>query len=188
VIDPVAQRYAEALFNLASREGALGDVERDVRRLSAELERPGVGSACFDARVPLESRRAQLMPLLGQAHRLTRNFVNLLFDKRREEVLRGLGAAFHARALRERGALEGVAESARPLGAGDLAQLEASLSGRLGKTVSLKNAIRPELLGGVRVIVGSQMVDHSIQGRLAGLKKRLEEAPLASAARPQPAR
>jgi F0F1-type ATP synthase delta subunit len=46
----------------------------------------------------------------------------------------------------------------------------------------LKNEIRPELVGGVRVIVASRMLDSSVQGRLAGLKKRMEEAPLPSAA------
>jgi F-type H+-transporting ATPase subunit delta len=182
MVDPVTNRYVEALFNLGVQRGALAAIERDVERLSAELAKPGVGDFFFDARVSIEVRRAKLEPLLAGAHELTRNFVNLLFDKRREDVLRRVGAAFHARSLRERGEVEGVALSARPLGDAAVARLATALGGRLGKTVRLKNEIRPELVGGVRVIVASRMLDSSVQGRLAGLKKRMEEAPLPSAA------
>lgn len=181
MIDPVTSRYVEALFGLALRENAMAEVERDVRRLAAALEGPGA-AFFFDARVSREARRSKLAPELAAAHRLTRNFVDLLFDKRRESVLQGLGEAFHVRALRERGAVEGVVESARPLGAAEIASLEANMSARLKKTITLKNALRPELQGGVRVLVESRMLDNSVQGRLAGLKKRLQEAPLPSAA------
>jgi F-type H+-transporting ATPase subunit delta len=182
MIDPVTNRYVEALFNRGVRAGALAELERDLERLSAELSTPGTGDFFFDARVSIEARRAQLEPLLRGAHELTRNFVNLLFDKRREAVLRRVGAAFHARLLRQRGEVEGVVESARPLGASEVASIAAALGGRLQKTVRLKNDLHPELVGGVRVIVDSRMLDNSVQGRLAGLKKRMQEAPLPSAA------
>ena len=182
MIDPVTNRYVEALFGLCVREGALADVERDVQRIAAELAVPGVGEFFFDARVSLEVRRAKLQPLLAGAHQLTQNFVNLLFDKRREDVLRNLGEAFHARLLRQRGEVEGTVESARPLGASELASLEAALGRRLGKVVRLKNEVRAGLIGGVRVIVDSRMLDGSLQGRLDGLRKRMVEAPLPSAA------
>ena len=178
VIDPVTNRYVEALFNLAQREGALAAVEADVDRLSGAIGAPEVGAFFFDARLSVDVRRTKFEPLLAGAHQLTRNFVQLLFDKRREDVLQDLGAAFHARNLRERGAAEGVVESARPLGAAELSNLQTSFGASLGKTLSLKNEIKPELIGGVRVVVESRMLDNSVQGRLDGLRKRMEDAPL----------
>ncbi|MEM7306927.1 MAG: ATP synthase F1 subunit delta [Planctomycetota bacterium] len=180
MIDPVTSRYTEALFGLAKREGALADVEGDVSRLAEELSAPGVGAFFLDARLSVEARRSKIEPLLSGMHQLTQNFVHLLFDKRRENVLRSLGEAFRQRALRDRGAVEGVVESARPLGAAELGELSTALGGRLGKTVTLRNEIVPDLLGGVRVVVESRMLDNSVRGRLDGLKKRMEEAPLPS--------
>lgn len=181
MIDPVASRYVEALFNLAQREGVLEAVEADVARLAEAVAAPQVGDFFFDARLSVAVRREKIGPLVAGSHRLTRNFVGLLFDKRREEVLKDLGAAFHARALRERGAAEGVIESARPLAQSQLDSLKVALGGRLQKSVSLTNQIKPELIGGVRLVVDSRMFDNSIQGRLDGLRKRMEEAPLPSA-------
>lgn len=181
MLDPVTIRYAEALFNVAKKKGVLEAVASDARRLSDELASSSVSAFFFDARVTAETRRAKLEPLIKGLHPLLRNFVSLLFDKRREGVLRGLGAAFHRRALAERGAAEGVVESARRLGAGEIAELGRALSARLGKQVTLENRIVPALVGGVRVIVESRMLDFSFAGRLEGLKKRLLDAPLPSA-------
>ncbi len=180
MLDPVTTRYTEALFNLAKEKGALEAVQADVERLTAEFRSSAVESFFLDARVSLEARRAKLGPLLEGMHDLTRNFVNLLFDKRREEVLRKLGGAFHRRLLTETGAAEGVVESARPLGPGELSQLETALGARLDKRVSLENRVVSDLFGGLRVIVDSRMLDYSFSGRMEGLRKALLDAPLPS--------
>jgi len=178
MLDPVTNRYAEALFNLAKRGGVLDAVRRDVESLTRTIEDPAARSSLLDARIAIDRRRAMAESLVSGMHDLVRNFVLLLFDKRREQVLPGLGAAFHQRALDERGAAEGVVESARLLGASEIAQLAQAFGRRLGKQVSLENRVIPGLLGGVRVIVESKMIDHSLQGRLEGLRKTMLEAPL----------
>ena len=180
MLDPVTTRYSEALFNLAKARGVLDAVCSDVENISTELSSPAVASFFFDANVSLDARRQKLAPLVGGMHELTRNFVNLLFDKRREEVLRNLGEAFHRRRLDEEGAAEGFVESARPLGPGEIAELAVAMGARLGKRVTLENRIVPEMIGGVRVIVDSKMIDFSLLGRLEGLRKKMLDAPLPS--------
>jgi len=180
MLDPVTNRYAEALFGLAKREGLLDVVRSEVERLARELARPGVGEFFSDVRVSVEARREKMRGITGSMAPLIQDFVSLLFDKRREDVLRGLGEAFKNRMLEEAGAAEGVVESARPLGAGEVARLATALGAQLGKRVTLENQVTPDVLGGVRVIVGSKMVDHSLRGRLDGLKKRMNSAPLPS--------
>ena len=182
MLDPVANRYAEALFSLSKKQGVLDDVHKDVQRIAAEFSHPNVASYLLDARVPSGERRKRLDPVLTGMHELTRNFVGLVFDKRRESLLRGLGEAFHTRVLDEHGAAEGIVESARALDAAEIDRLAKSVGSKLGKTVSLQNKVNPDLLGGVRVIIGSRMVDYSLSGRLGGLKKRMLDAPLPSLA------
>jgi F0F1-type ATP synthase delta subunit len=68
MIDPVTSRYVEALFQLAKKRSALDTVAADVRRLAAELTKPGVGAFFADARISLETRRQKLEPLLAGTH------------------------------------------------------------------------------------------------------------------------
>ena len=175
-VDPVTARYVEALFRLALRRGELDAVGRDVDRLAA-----GCPPHVFDARIELEKRRALLGATVDGLSELTRNFVNLLFDKRREDVLKHLAAAWRRRMLDERGAVEGVVESARPLDAAQVDGLAATLGARLQKEVLLRNEVVPELVGGVRVVVAGKLLDASVKGRLEGLRKTLLEAPLSAA-------
>jgi F-type H+-transporting ATPase subunit delta len=178
MIDPVTSRYAEALFGLAKARGALAAVSADVARLAGEFEAGGALAFVFDERLALEARRARMGQRLSGLHPLTLNFVNLVLDKRRTEVLRRLGAAFHRRELQERGAAEGVVESVRPFEANELARLAAALGPRVGKQLVLKNRLVPELIGGLRVVVESKMIDASIAGRLEGMRKNLMAAAL----------
>jgi F-type H+-transporting ATPase subunit delta len=177
MLDPVTIRYAQALFNVACQARALDAVQRDVERLGRELQGE-LGSRVFDARLSLDGRRKELEARLSGAHELVQNFVGLLFDKRREEVLRHVAEAFRLRVLADQNLAEGVVESARPLGEKEIGDLARLVGQRLGKTVRLENRVSPSLLGGVRVTVENRMIDGSVRGRLDGLSKRLHDAPL----------
>ena len=57
---------------------------------------------------------------------------------------------------------------------GDLrARIESSLAGRFGRGVQAVFEEAPELIGGVRLRVGSDVYDGSIRGRLASIEARL---------------
>ena len=180
-LDAVTRRYTEALFELAQKKGALDDVQKDVDRLGDELARPSVGAYLFDTRVPIGERRTKLQPLLDQMHKLTSDFVSLIFDKRREEVLRGLKSAFHQRRLLLDRAAEGIVESAQPLSDDDVERLAGALSKKLDKTVRLENRVNSELIAGVRVTADNRMIDYSARGRLDRLRRSMLSAPLPSA-------
>ena len=169
----VTNRYAEALFELARERGELERIAGDVEFLAAEMSIDSVASFMSDRRVPAHEKKKRLEFLEAHVHPLTYNFVRLLLDKNRLEVLRSLGDAFRQRLLAARGAVEGVVESARPLGPAELAELEASLGLRLAKQVHLVPRLAPELLGGVRVILQNRMLDQSLRGRLEGLRTAL---------------
>lgn len=173
----VAARYATALFELAREKGALAAVEADVASIERELRAPQAREL-FDARVPHERKQARVGALASKLHRLTANFLGVLFDKRRLDVLEELPAAFRRCALAERGAVEGVVSSPRPLGQGEIAEIAVAVKSVLGKDVLLETRIDPELIAGVRVLVDNRLIDQSALGRLEGLRGRLLHARL----------
>ena len=178
MIGQVAQRYADALYGLAQRQGVLEQVSADVAALGRETGQPQVAAFLVNPRIDRTERQSKLTAITGSFHELTRNFVNLCFDKGREGVLTEVAEAFRLRQLEEAGVVEGVVESARPLDGAEMASLATHLGARLGKTVQLDNRVRADLVGGFRVTVGSSMIDATVQGRLEDLRERLLTVPL----------
>ncbi|MFM7282418.1 MAG: F0F1 ATP synthase subunit delta, partial [Planctomycetia bacterium] len=111
ILDPVTLRYAQALWNVAAKSGALERVRADVRALDGVLK-----AQIFDPAILRDKRRAQALAAAANLHPLVQNFIGLLFDKHREDVLRGITRAFHRMELESRNAVEGIVESARPIG------------------------------------------------------------------------
>ena len=64
-------------------------------------------------------------------------------------------------------------ESATELDAGTRAELQSSLSRKYGRPISLSFQTQPELLGGIRVQVGSDVWDGTVKARLEALKAQL---------------
>ncbi len=177
-VGPVTARYTDAIFDLAHEKGVLDEVRRDVEQLAAEVADEKVEAFLLDARIATSEKRQRVAQLTQSFNPLTQNLVSLLFDKNREQVLIGIGAAFRAKVLASRGAVEGVVESARPLGSGELAELAVAIGAQLKKEVLLENRLVPDLVGGVRVLVEGRLIDYSVQGRLASLRRKMEGARL----------
>jgi F-type H+-transporting ATPase subunit delta len=143
-----------------------------------------VREALFNPRLAHAVRASAVEELARGMHALTQNLVRLAFAKRREAVLEKLPIAFARRMLTERGAVEGVVESARPIDRAELDVIAAGLKRRLNKEVVLENRIDPALVGGVRVLADNRMIDCSVQGRLEGLRRRMLAAKLPAAVVP----
>lgn len=172
-VGPVAARYATALFELAVEKGALERVQHDVAAIARAV---ATDAQLLDPRTPHATRHARVEALASKLDPLTAGFVRLLRDKRRIEVLRELAEAFKSRTLTHENAVEGVVESARPIGSGELAELAVALGARLGKQVHLESKLVPELIAGVRVFVDNRLIDQSATGRLELLRGKLMRA------------
>ena len=68
---------------------------------------------------------------------------------------------------------QALVESATELEAGLRQQLQQSLNAKYGRELSLQFSVKPELLGGIRVRVGSDVWDGSVKARLETLRSQL---------------
>ncbi|MDI1314765.1 ATP synthase F1 subunit delta [Prosthecobacter sp.] len=66
-----------------------------------------------------------------------------------------------------------IVESASALSPATQTELQASLSKKYGRPLTLKFSVNPELLGGIRVKVGSDVWDGSVKARLKALSESL---------------
>lgn len=172
----LAKRYAEALFALATQQGAVDAVAADLAAIHAALATPAACALVTSPDVKPDERARVLDKLTQGRGALVRNTLGVLQHRRRLEVLFDLHPEFRALVMAARGEVEGVVESAHALGADEVASLEA-LAGRLsGKKVKLTVVTRADVLGGVRLRVGNVLYDGSLQSQLGQLAQKLAQA------------
>src|SRR3546814_13475981 len=102
----------------------------------------------------------------------TANFLGVLAANRRLAQLPAIIRAFRALAAQHRGETTAEVASAHPLSGAQVDALKAALRQRLGRDVAVDLPVDPALLGGLKVRIGSQMIDSSIRTRLPSLPDR----------------
>jgi F-type H+-transporting ATPase subunit delta len=138
-----------------------------------------VAAALLDPRSDRAARKKAAEKLTsGASSQLVKDFAGFLVDRGRTEVL-PVAAEEFATMLREH-RREAVAEvvSASKLDDEARAALRAKLETITSRKVTLVEKVDPELLGGMRVKVGSMLLDGSVRRRLASMRADLMRVPL----------
>lgn len=101
------------------------------------------------------------------------NFLRLVVENKRLAALPEIARLFEEMKAAEEGVLEARITTAYPLSDAQLAALVARLEGRFGHKVTATQEVDPELIGGVVIHVGDEVLDASVRGKLAELAATL---------------
>ena len=174
----VAERYATALFELASETGELEIVEADIarfetlRRESADLRRL-MKSLVFSNEDQVRAIGAVVEAAgLGQT---VSNFIKLVASNNRLSAMADMFRGFRQLLADRRGEVTAGIVSAIPLSDGQLADIKRALADISGKSVHVELDVDPSLMGGLVVKLGSRMIDTSLKTKLDALKIALKE-------------
>jgi F-type H+-transporting ATPase subunit delta len=162
-------RYAIALFDLARDAKSIDAVEASLAAVRDALAQSEDFRTLTTS--PLVQRGAAVKAVLATADSIgvdatTRSFLGVLAENRRLGQLPVIIRAFRQLAARHRGEVAAEVTSAHPLNDDQVAELRQQLRTRVGRDVSVDLSVDPELLGGLVVRIGSQMIDSSIRTRL----------------------
>jgi F-type H+-transporting ATPase subunit delta len=156
---------AQAGLDQLERFAELLKEEPDVRRI---LENPTTSG----------ERRNKFLKEIASAlgfDKSVRNFVGILLDKGRLELLEEIVEAYR-RLLDDRmGIVRARITAARPLDAVEQNELAAKLMEKTGKKVRMEIAVDASLIAGVVAQVGSTIYDGSVRTQLQAFKNRLVE-------------
>ena len=172
----VARRYARALHALASEARRAEPVADELATFDQLLStEPELREALLRPWVKAATKRAIVLEVAGQLglSPLTRNFLALVAQRRRLDILGAILAAYRTSVDEAAGRLRARVRSAAALSDAERAALRERLGRRLGKTVLLDTEVDPGLLGGFVAEVGSRVLDMSIAGQLAALRERI---------------
>lgn len=172
----IARPYADALFK-ASTAGAgvdLGSTAAWLDELAAIAANPQLRQLADNPKVTADEVYAVFTGVARSTLPDTaKNFLRTVIDNGRINALPEVAAQFRALVNRRNGSSDAVVYSAFPVEAAALADVSAALEKRFGRKLNLSVQLDESLIGGIRVVVGDEVLDTSVKARLEQMKAAL---------------
>ena len=176
----IALRYAQAFASVvASQNLDPLATQRQLADFNDTLaQSQALGEVLSNPAIPSEQKLRVLDAIASRLGMFpqVRNFLAVIMDHQRMNVLGEILAEYHGLADEQAGLAEAEITSARPLDDRDRAELEAQVSRLAGGRVRATYRQDPALLGGAVVRLGSTVYDGSVRAQLLGLREKLINA------------
>ncbi len=170
----IARPYADAAFELARGADALGPWSEVLDRLAFVAADPTMQACFIDPKLSSDQLSKLVLDVAGDADAEQQNFIHVLVENERLQVLPEIRDLFVALKNEHEGVLEAEIASAFPLDDATLSSLKADLEARFKAKLDVSVSIDPELIGGVRIAVGDEVIDASVRGKLANMAAALK--------------
>ncbi len=169
----IARPYAEALFRsgnhgaIAAEVQALGAVAAD-EQMRRFADNPKVSATqVFNVIADVLGRQGVVLSTAMQ------NLLRAVLDNGRLAAMPAVAQQFHALVNSQLGVSDALIESAFPIEPQQLAEVVATLEKRFGRKLQTTVVLEPELIGGIRVRVGDEVLDTSVKARLEQMRAAL---------------
>ena len=170
----VARPYAEAAFQLAKAGGLLAAWQAALERMALAAGDAQVLECIADPRIDAAALADLFVGVAGDLTVEQRNFASVLADNRRLTVLPEISDLFVVLKNAQEGTKDALVTSAFPLDDAQVANLVADLEHKFGCKIKVTVEVAPELIGGVRIALGDQVIDASVRGKLAAMAVSLK--------------
>ncbi len=162
----IARPYAEALFrvaqsgNLATWSGLIAEMAQ----IAANADFQALEN---NPKVSPQQVTATMLALLkSPAGAEAQNFIAMLAENGRLALLPEIGAQFHVLKNAQEGAADANISSAFALSEAQIKDLTAVLEKKFGRKLNPSVTVDQSLIGGVRVVVGDEVLDTSVRAKL----------------------
>ena len=172
-----SERYSRALFEVANETNELDKIENDVRNFQSLFNSSSEIKNFIQN--PTQSKNTQnnvinlLSENLGFSKNL-KNFFLLLIEKRRIFFVKKISESFLRLCSKKRGEIKASLISSKELSSTELDEISKDLSKSMRSIIKLDYKVDKDLIGGLKLQLGSFMIDTSIKNKL----KKYEQAML----------
>jgi F-type H+-transporting ATPase subunit delta len=177
----IAKVYAEALLLAATKKNLVDDfqeafdtlVGNPLRRSDEQTDPAALMASTM---IPRQKRNEIIRKLFdGKVDVLFVNFIMVLNDHDRLSILRPVAAMYRQLRDEYHKRVRVQVHTAVPLQEAQKKQLSEMARTRFAREPVLVEYVEPDLLGGLRVQVGDQVIDLSVKARLESIKNQLIE-------------
>jgi F-type H+-transporting ATPase subunit delta len=170
----IARPYAEAAFGLARDLGALPSWSDALARLAAVAGNEVAHELIGTPQLSVAQVAALIADAAGSLTQEQRNFVQVLAENDRLGVLPEVAGQFEALRNAHEGVVDAHVASAFPLSDAQVADIVGTLRDKYGREVKATVSVDPDLIGGVSIRIGDEVMDASVRGKLAQLAGALK--------------
>ncbi len=172
----LASIYAEALFELAQEPKQTDVLQAEFAKLVEVIESTDSFALFLHSpAISSDAKKETLAKVLkGRVSDLFMDFLMVVADKDRLNVLVAMYETFEALIDRHAGRVKGVLTTAFALSEKEIAKLSKEISQKLNKTVSLEAKVDPAIIGGMILNIDETIVDGSVRRRLQLLDRKLK--------------
>ncbi len=165
----IARPYAEALFKASGSD--LSKAAEWVDELGVIAQNAQLLQFADSPKVSVD----QVFDLIASVAKTAlpdqaRNFLRTVIENGRLGALPEIAHQFRVLKNAQSGSSDAVVYSAFPIDGAALAEVSAMLEKRFGRKLNASVVLQPELIGGIRVVVGDEVLDTSVKARLEQMK------------------
>jgi F-type H+-transporting ATPase subunit delta len=169
----IARPYAEALYRVA-KSGNLSAWSELVAEMAQVAAHPDVVALAHNPKVSAaQTAEAFLSVLKSPVTEEAKNFISTLTEYDRLTVLPEIAVQFHALKNADAGAADAEIISAFELSPTQVSELAATLEKKFGRKLHPTVTVDSSLIGGVRIVVGDQVLDTSVRAKLQQMHNAL---------------
>jgi F-type H+-transporting ATPase subunit delta len=170
----IARPYAEALFKLAREKSNLPGWTEMLALLEAVVSDDRVRSCIGDPNLDARQLESLILGVVGdRLDGFGRNLVQVLIHNGRLELVPEIRSLYEELRREQERIVEATIVSALPVSDEQVNELVARLEARYQRKVTARVEIDAQLIGGVRIVVGDQVIDATVRGRLDAMAAAL---------------
>ncbi len=171
----ISVRYAKALFSLSQDKDIVERVYNDMQILMDQCSKTKAFNDLLKSPVvtPFEKKKAFNSIFAKYIHQITMQFLQVIIDNKREELLEDIGRNYIDFYKNQIGLKTATLYTAFPLTEDYIANVKDLLEKELKTKIELNVSIREHLIGGFILMVDGKMMDASIFNKLKKLKNKL---------------
>ena len=177
--DSSAKSYSQALYELASEEKILNDVEENIISLIKLISKSEEFNSLIKDPTNKQEDQLNVVNIISEKFKfndLLKKFLNFIILKRRIFFTEKILKDFIEICSIQRGEITAKLISAKELNSSEIEKLKDDLIKYFNSNIKLNYKYDPSLIGGLIIQVGSIMVDTSIKNKLQQIQNNMVEA------------
>ena len=177
MINVIADRYAQALFEVGEETQTTSELYRELKQLVDILnENKDLYNFLKSPLIGRYDKKNVMKNIFeNQLSKNMNNFLKIVIDKDRMLAIRNIQETYKNLLNDKNNILEGTVITAVALNEKEIKDLEKNLSTKYNKNVTLTNVVDETILGGVLVKLGNEEIDGTVRTRLSKMKKQLSQ-------------
>ena len=169
-----ATRYAQAVFSLGKERGTLDVWQSDLTDLATITGDSRVSNYLSNPSITADTKLATLEATLpSTVQPELRNLAKLLVVRDRTNLIPQIREIFEDQVRAERGITVAQVTTSEPLTAEEEALVREKLAAMTGNTIEITSTVDPDIIGGMGVGIGDQVIDGSGRNKLERMRTRL---------------